>query len=118
MLLVLILISLASMQCAVFEKRNRILTTYLDTKIQPESTGAKIALAPIVIPIGLVSILLDVFILHPISELPEAADDTYVILWKDPSGGIVQQAFLLIPKLVATPIFFLVDWLGRSGFDF
>lgn len=99
------------------KKENRPVTTALDGIIAPQSTGAKIALAPVVIPVGFATLLADIAVVHPLSTIPEDAKDTYEIIWENPSGGIVQQSFLLIPKLICTPFVFLGDFLIRSLFD-
>ncbi|EQA45446.1 putative lipoprotein [Leptospira broomii serovar Hurstbridge str. 5399] len=112
------LLSIFLSGCAVFEKKNRALTNYLDEKITPESAPAQIALAPIFIPVGVLSLLLDAFVLHPISVIPDALEDTYKVIWKDPTGGVVFQTIVFLPKLAVSPVFFLVDFLGRSGIDF
>ncbi|PJZ67958.1 hypothetical protein EHQ27_18810 [Leptospira wolffii] len=104
--------------CAVLQKKNRTITNYLDEKVDPKSAPAQIALAPLFIPVGLVSLVLDAFVVHPISVIPDAVEDTYKVIWKDPSGGVVFQTVVFFPKLAITPIFFLVDFLGRSGIDF
>ncbi|MEI7012190.1 hypothetical protein [Leptospira licerasiae] len=114
----IILLFVGFAHCASFQKENRILTTYLDEKVTPESAPAKVALAPIFIPVGLASLILDVFIIHPITVIPDAIDDTYKVIWKNSSGGIVFQTIVFVPKLIVSPVFFLVDFLGRSGFNF
>ncbi|MEM7181634.1 MAG: hypothetical protein AAF518_12020 [Spirochaetota bacterium] len=103
--------------CAFLEKRNRPLTTYLDQQIQPESTPGKIALFPIVMPVGFVSLASDILVLHPISTIPEAVKDSSEYIWEDPKGGIVQQTFLFLPKSILTPIFLISDIIVRSIFD-
>jgi len=103
--------------CAFMKKENRPSTTALDQMISPGSTAAKVALAPVVIPVGFVTLMADIFVLHPLSTIPKDAQDTYEIIWEDPSGGIVQQTFLLLPKVIFTPIVFVGDFLFRSIFD-
>lgn len=103
--------------CAFMKKENRPATTALDQIIDPRTTAAKVALSPIVIPVGFVTLLADVFVLHPLSTIPQDAEDTSRLLWENPSGGIVQQTFLLLPKLICTPIVFVGDFLLRSIFD-
>ncbi|TGK06444.1 hypothetical protein EHO60_15510 [Leptospira fletcheri] len=104
--------------CAIFQRKNRILTSYLDEKVRPESTAAQIALSPVAIPVGVVSLFLDGLVLHPISVIPDALEDTYKVIWMDPTGGVIFQTIVFFPKLVVTPVFFLVDFLGRSGIAF
>jgi hypothetical protein len=117
-LLLLLAAAVALPGCAFMEKRNRPLTTTLDELVEPESTGAKVALAPVFVPVGTASLVLDVFALHPVEVIPDALDDTYEIIWENPSGTYVTQTFLLAPKLLVTPVVFGFDWLGRSIFDF
>ena len=116
-LLLLLAAAVALPGCAFMEKRNRPLTTTLDELVEPESTGAKVALAPVFVPVGTASLVLDVFALHPVEVIPDALDDTYEIIWENPSGTYVTQTFLLVPKVVVTPVVFGFDWLGRSIFD-
>lgn len=104
--------------CAVLQKKNRRVTNLLDDAVDPKSAPAQVALAPIFIPVGLGSLVLDAFIVHPITVIPDALEDTYRLIWKDPSGGIVFQTVVFLPKVAISPIVFLVDFLGRSGIDF
>lgn len=103
--------------CAFMKEDNRPLTTALDDVVDPESTGAKVAMAPLFIPVGAASLVLDVAVIHPIQVVPDAIEDTYEIVWEDPSGTYVTQTFLLVPKLALTPVIFVFDWFGRSVFD-
>ena len=106
-------------QCAFLNARNRPVTTYLDEviNIKPESTGKRVIVAPIAIPVGLVTLTSDIIIIHPLSSLYPASVDAYEYIWVNPSGGPVVQVFLFIPKLVFTPPFILLDTLIRSLFD-
>jgi hypothetical protein len=105
--------------CAFTNARNRPVTTYLDevVNIGPNSTPERILVAPIAIPIGLLTLTSDIFIIHPVSSLYPASKDAYKYIWVDPSGGPVLQVFLFVPKLVFTPPFILLDALFRSLFD-
>lgn len=113
----MILIVLITTNCAFMKKENRVITNALDEIIDPQSTPAKIALAPIGIPLGTVSLLTDTFIVQPIVSIPESVSKTYEIIWKEPEGGIVRQSFLLVPKIVFTPIGFLILWYGYTFFE-
>jgi hypothetical protein len=106
-------------QCAFTNARNRPVTTYLDEviNIKPESTVKRVIVAPIAIPVGLVTLTSDIVIIHPLSSLYPASEDAYEYIWVNPSGGPVVQVFLFIPKLVFTPPFILLDALFRSLFD-
>jgi len=106
-------------QCAFTNARNRPVTTYLDevVNIEPKSTATRILVAPVAIPVGLLTLTSDIVIIHPVSSLYPASIDAYKYLWADPNGGPIFQAFLFIPKLVFTPPFILLDTVVRSLFD-
>ena len=116
-ILILFAVAVLLPGCAVFEEDNRLLTSALDDAVEPESTGAKVALSPVFIPVGVVSLVVDAVVVHPISEIPNAYDDTVEAVWEDPEGSYVTQAFLFVPKVAITPVVFVFDWLGRSIFD-
>ena len=103
--------------CAVFKEKNRTLTNALDDAVEIESDAAKVAWAPVFIPMGFTSLAIDALILHPAEELPDALEDTYEDLWEDPTGTHVTQVFLFVPKVVVTPVWFAFTWFGRSAFD-
>ena len=117
--ILLIVILFIFSQCAFTNARNRPVTTYLDEviNIKPESTVKRVIVAPIAIPVGLVTLTSDIVIIHPLSSLYPASVDAYEYIWVNPSGGPVVQVFLFIPKLVFTPPFILLDTLIRSLFD-
>ncbi|MCB1305806.1 MAG: hypothetical protein KDK37_16070 [Leptospiraceae bacterium] len=103
--------------CAFMVKENRVLTNALDSVVEPESLPTKVLLSPIFVPVGAVSLATDAIILHPVSVIPDAAQDTYETIWEEPEGTILWQTFLLVPKVVLSPVFFTFDWLARSLFD-
>ena len=98
-------------------KENRVLTNSLDEVVEPESITAKILLSPIFVPVGAATLALDAVIVHPISEIPNAWSDTSEAIWEEPEGSPLWQTFLLVPKIVISPIFFSFDWILRSLFD-
>lgn len=103
--------------CAFMKRENRIITNQMDELINPESTGAKIALAPLAVPLGTVTLLSDTFIIHPIRVLPKSAEKTWELFWQNSEGGIILQTFLFFPKLILTPVGFVFIWLSYSIFD-
>lgn len=117
--LVLIVFLFNTSNCAFTNARNRPVTTYLDevVNIDPGATTKRIIAAPIAIPVGFVTLTSDIIIIHPVSSLYPASIDAYKYIWSNPSGGLVVQVFLFIPKLVFTPPFILLDTLVRSLFD-
>ncbi len=112
-----VLILVQFFNCAFMRKENRIITNQMDELINPESTGAKITLAPLAVPLGTVTLLTDTFILHPVRVLPKSAEKTWEFFWKDSQEGIVLQTFLFFPKLILTPVGFVFIWLSYSIFD-
>jgi hypothetical protein len=104
--------------CAIFKKENRRITNALDDAVDPHTTTNKVLLAPVMIPVGSISLLTDAFILQPLVSIPLGLGKTYEIVWENPSGGIMVQTFLLIPKLIFTPITFTLAWVYYSIFDY
>lgn len=103
--------------CAIFvDEENRYLLNTLDEKVQFESTGAKVAAAPVFIPVGLAAGLTDAVIVHPLVSIPEAYRDTNETVWENPEGSEFRQAMIFLPKVVATPLVFCGDWALRVVF--
>jgi hypothetical protein len=105
--------------CAFSNPRNRPATSYLDKVVlNPQaSTTKKVIAAPLAIPVGLVTLTSDIVLIHPVSSLYPASQDAYKYLWEEPSGGIIFQIFLFVPKVILTPPFILIDTVVRSLFD-
>ncbi len=104
--------------CAVFDEDNRRFLNVMDGAIQPESTGARIALAPAMVPVGTVALVADMVVVHPVCVIPDAADDVYELYWKPRDIDWLRKTLLFPVIVVATPPTFLFDWLGRSIFHF
>lgn len=98
------------------EKKNRRITNYFDDHLTPESDAGKVVLAPIAIPTGTIFLLSDALIIQPIVAIPKSLEDTSKYIWQNPSGGVLVQSFLLIPKLVITPVTFTVIWIRYALF--
>ena len=78
-LLLLSLIALITSGCAVLDEDHRYVARTLDENLSPESTAAKVALAPVAVPVGFTALLIDGAVINPVWSLPEAFDDaTYV----------------------------------------
>ena len=103
--------------CAVFVKeRNRRTLNLLDEHVRFESTEARIAAAPLFIPLGLAAGIADAVIVHPLASIPGASDSTRETVWDNPEGSDFRQAMLFLPKVVATPMVFAGDWACRVLF--
>ena len=103
--------------CAVFNEENRRTLNRLDEWIQPETTGARLALAPAAVPLGTVAGATDMVLVHPVSVIPDAADDVYQLYWKPRKMEFLRQALLIPIFALLTPPTFVGDWLVRSLFD-
>jgi hypothetical protein len=103
--------------CAFMNPKNRPVTSYLDQEIEVKSTTKKVMLSPVAIPVGLVTLVSDIFLIHPVSSIIPAAQDASEALWEKPQGGVLSQTFLFLPKVILTVPFILVDTLIRSLFD-
>ena len=103
--------------CAVFDEDNRRLLKAMDGAIRSESTGARIALAPAMIPAGTAALMTDMVIVHPVCVIPDAADDVYELYWKPRDIDWLRRTLLFPIIVVATPPTFLFDCLGRAIFD-
>lgn len=103
--------------CAFMNKDNRVLLNQLDKQIDPKNTAGRVALAPVMIPVATTAGALDIVVIHPVSEIPSAAEDTYDALWKPRGHTPFKKALLFIPALVSTPPFFTGVWIWRSMFE-
>lgn len=83
----------------------------------PEEMPLKALAAPVYLPIGIVAGIFDVFLVHPISEIPKAYDDTIEIVWETSYKGYVTYSGFVPLRIVSTPVIFSVDLFFRSLFD-
>jgi hypothetical protein len=103
--------------CAISNPDNRRTMNKLDEWVQPESTTAKVALAPVGIPVGTAAGLTDMLIVHPVCVIPDAADDVYELYWKPREMDAFRKTLLIPFCVILTPPTFVGDWLFRSIFD-
>jgi len=103
--------------CAILNEDNRRALNQLDNISKPESTAARIALAPLAIPIGTVAGAVDMVLIHPVCVIPDAADDVYELYWKPRDMDFLRKSLMVPISVVLTPPTFVGDWLMRSIFD-
>lgn len=89
--------------CGVLVERNRVLTGFLDENLAPESPVARVALAPVAVPVGMASMSVDAVLLNPISQMPEAAELTFELIGEVPFMGVGE--ILVFPMRVITAPF-------------
>lgn len=61
--------------CAVLDEDCRRITRSLDSNLTPQSTGAKVALAPIAVPVGFTALAMDGLVINPVCAIPQAFDE-------------------------------------------
>ena len=82
-LLLACLAAILTSGCAVLNQDKRSLTSFFDEHLAPESDAARIALAPVAIPVGLTALVIDGFVVNPVSHLGDAFREVrFVGLWE------------------------------------
>ena len=103
--------------CSMAERDNRRTLNVLDGALAPSSDGARWALAPVALPVGLVALVADAVVVHPISVVDDAWGDTVEWLWTpDPDESHFRRAMVVPLAALATPLVWTGAWLGRSVF--
>jgi hypothetical protein len=103
----------AAAGCSMFRSDNRRTLNLLDRELTPESTGAKVALSPVALPVGIAAFAADLAVVHPIATIDDAWDDTEDLLWRPRDESALRRALFVPFAAVATPFVFAGDWLGR-----
>jgi len=107
--------------CAFTRRENRPVWNAFEQKLVPEDQGWFIAALPLTVPGGIVAILADTFVAHPIQVADDAWDDAGW-LWRNGRPDFEERyysemAFLPV-RTAITPVAFLGSFLGRSMFAF
>jgi hypothetical protein len=105
-------------QCAAFNKKNTPLIVKVEENLIPQKQPARILTAPLYLPLGIVAGLIDIFIIHPISQIPESYKDAKTSLWDQTYNGYFTEMGSFPLRLGLTPVVFSISWLTRSAFDF
>jgi hypothetical protein len=117
-LLLLACVAAVAGGCAWSNRANRPVWNAFEKHLVPETDGAFYASLPLTVPAGLVSILADTFVVHPVQVMDDAWGDAGEI-WDDIEWEheYYTELALLPFRVVGTPIVFVVTFLGRSMFD-
>lgn len=99
--------------CAAFQKDNTPLISAVEDHLVPENQPAKTLAAPLYLTAGVVGGIIDVFIYHPVSQIPEAFSDTRDVLF-DINAGYYTDWGSLPVRFGFSPVFFSFVWLARS----
>ncbi len=114
----IIFLTCLQMNCAIFQKKNLLLVNAVEENLIPEDKNKKILALPLIVPVGMMAGLLDVFIVHPISVLPRVGRDTISSLWtpKEKLGYVTRMGTIPF-STIATPPVFSFFWLHYWLFD-
>lgn len=102
--------------CAIFKEDNRRTLNLLDKHVQFESATAKIAAAPVFVPVGTVVLATDAAVVNPVAVLPKTADDVYQLYWKPREMDFFRKALFFPFCVVLSPPTFAGDWILRTLF--
>ena len=116
--LALAVLALSLSACAWSNRANRPVWNAFEAHVVPTDEVPFYASLPLTVPAGLVVILVDTFIAHPIQVADDAWGDA-ADLWTDvPWAGEYYSQLALLPfRAVVTPLVLLGSFLGRSCFD-
>jgi len=115
--LIALLVLTLTTGCAVLDKDKRIITEYLEDNITPKTKAGKIALAPVAIPVGFTTMVVDGFIVNPVRNAPKAFDDaSYVFTDVEYTGP--GEIFVFPMRMITFPLIFLGSELIRCTMDF
>ncbi len=104
--------------CAWQNPANRQAWQAFEANLVPEDKFAFAVTLPLTLPAVLLAVLLDTFVLHPVAVLDDAAGDTSE-LWQelDWQNSYYSELAVTPARVAWTPVYFALDWLGRSTFD-
>src|SRR5262245_19530556 len=107
--------------CAFTRRENRPVWNAFEQNLVPEDSGWFVAALPLTVPGGILAIVADTFVAHPIQVADDAWDDA-ARLWRKGRPDFDERyysemAFLPV-RTAFTPVAFLGSFLGRSMFVF
>ena len=111
--------SLASCKMAWERKENRPVWNAFEAHMVPDGDAAFWAAMPLLAPLGLAAVALDVAVAHPLQTLDDCFADTKSALWSglDWQDAYVTECGLLPLRAAASPAFYALAFCSRSLFD-
>lgn len=105
--------------CAVFNRENTRALNFVENHLVPSDPLTKKLTYPLTIPVSTVAVTFDALIIHPLTTLPEAADDMKEWAWKnmDWEEHYFTTSASVVPRAVFMPLAFTGSFMGRSLFD-
>jgi len=116
LLLVATLATLCS-SCAFMNRRNLPAMNFCREHLIPENKTARLALAPVTVPVCAAAGMLDAAVVHPVSVVGDAWLDTEALLWRSSGRGYVTECALFPVRASLTPVVWLIQFSSRSVFD-
>ena len=106
--------------CAWSNPDNRPVWNAFEEHVVPEDDTWFAVSLPLTAPVGLLAVLADTLIVHPVRVVDDAADDA-LELWRDPGPDWQEHYYTELAGLpfrgVATPLWFFGSFFTRSMFD-
>ncbi|MEC8253354.1 MAG: hypothetical protein VX044_09085 [Planctomycetota bacterium] len=103
--------------CAFVRPENRRTLNYLDANLAPQSATARALLSPVALPVGVAAGVADAAVVHPLTQVDGAWQDTLDVLWDYDQSSAFRQVLLTPLSVLATPLVFGGDWICRAVFD-
>jgi len=92
--------------CAVLREGNRYVSRAVETVFWPESTGARIAVAPVVGALWLAGAAVDAVVVNPVMYVPRSLGTAWTIVRIPPALPVVEIVVFPL-RVVAFPVVFV-----------
>lgn len=104
--------------CALARRDHRPVWNAVEQHVVPTTQPAFALALPLTVPLGLLAIVTDSLVVHPLRAAGAAADDA-MDLWRhlDWEQQYFTEAGFTPFRAAATPCWFALAWLGRCVFD-
>jgi len=103
--------------CAFMNRRNLPVMNFCRERLVPENRTARLALAPVTLPLCAAAGVLDAALVHPASVVGDAWLDTEQLLWRSSGRGYVTECALFPVRAGLTPAVWLIQFASRAVFD-
>ena len=105
--------------CAIFNRDNTPLLNWFEAKAIPKKNPAKTLAYPVLIPGGMLAVVIDGVIVHPIRSIDDTMHDTKDICWDELNWKTeyVTECAALPLRVIGTPVIAVGSFVLRSLFD-
>lgn len=101
--------------CACTDLDHLALTNLIDRGLVPDHPVAQEVVAPVLVPVGALTLALDNLLVAPVVHLPSALGDARWF-WELEAGGYYTELAVLPVRACLTPVVAIGSWMGRSLF--